>query len=530
MVIPYLFILFSPLLVSVYHVSALHVGMRGEFIPSHPTKRGHISGLDNGRNLNYMVNITLGGQPLQVLIDTGSSDLWVSEPIVAAHDTGVRSGLTYNLGAVSGNIKTAQLEFSGYTISDQAFLEVSPSSDVPPVPGMLGLGPNAGSRVHASLDNQSQGSAVLDRIFQQNISSPNILTVLLGRSNDPAEKYPGNITVGEILPGLESITNAPRVPVTSLPPVDSADQHWQVLLDEDGIIGPDGKPIQVQTKVQSTPNPKQLTAIFDTGYSFPQVPQEVSDAIYSGIPGASFQFVNGVGQIWVLPCNAEVNLTFKIGGQAYPIHPLDTNSDDAWTNPDGHTCLGAFQPSSSNASGSYDVILGTSFLRNAYLLVNFGDFVDSSVNTTADPYVQLLSITDPTSAHADFTNVRLNPTPTTSDSALPNHAAIAAAANSASASASASPKPKNDIKSAFQKEKIPIIIASSIGIVLILIGVLVLCCTRNRFSRRGRDSLASTYKSYQHLGAPAPAGDTRPVQGYHLVPPPAHVNGVWGRH
>lgn len=527
MVIPYLFILVSPLLAAVYHVSALHVGVRGGFIPSHPTKRGHISGLDNGRNLNYMVNITLGGQPLQVLIDTGSSDLWVSDSIVAAHDTGVSSGLSYDIGAVSGSIKTAQLEILGYTVSDQAFLEVSPTPDVPPVPGMLGLGPNSGSRVHASLDNQSQGSAVLDRIFQQNVSSPNILTVLLGRSNDPAEKYPGNITVGEVLPGLESITNEPQVPVTSLPPSDSADQHWQVLLDEDGIIGPDGKPIQVQTNVQSTPNPKQLTAIFDTGYSFPQVPREVSDAIYSGISGASFQFVNGVGQIWVLPCDAEVNLTFKIGGQAYPIHPLDTNSDDAWTNPDGHTCLGAFQPSSSSAASgaSYDVILGTSFLRNAYLLINFGDFVDGSVNTTADPYVQLLSITDPASAHADFINVRLNPTPPTSDDTPPpNHAAIAAAD-----APSASSKPKNDVKSAFLKEKIPIIIASSVGIGLILIGVLVLCCTRNRFSERGRDSLASTYKSYQHLGAPAPAGDTRPVQGYRLVPPPAHVNAAWGR-
>ena len=151
-------------------------------------------------------------------------------------------------------------------------VEASPTSNMPPVPGFLGLGPNVGSRIHASLDDQSQGDAVLDRIFRQNVSSPNILTILLGRSNDPTEKYPGNITVGEVLPGLENITSEPHVPVTSLPPLDSADQHWQVLLDEDGIIGPDGKPIQVRTKVQSTSNPKQLTAIFDTGYSFPQVP------------------------------------------------------------------------------------------------------------------------------------------------------------------------------------------------------------------------------------------------------------------
>lgn len=138
---------------------------------------------------------------------------------------------------------------------------------------MLGLGPNSGSRIHASLNNQPQGDTVLDRIFRQNISTPNILTVLLGRSNDSTEKYPGDITVGEILQGLENITSQPRVPVTALPAPDAVDQHWQVLLDEDGIIGPDGQPIQLQSSVNGTQNRNQLTAIFDTGFSFPQVPQ-----------------------------------------------------------------------------------------------------------------------------------------------------------------------------------------------------------------------------------------------------------------
>jgi len=141
---------------------------------------------------------------------------------------------------------------------------------------MLGLGPNKGSRIHTSLNNQPLGDTVLDRIFQQNVSSPNILTVLLGRSNDPAEMYPSNITMGNVLQGLEVVTSQPRVPVTSLQPLGATDQHWQVLLDdEDGIVGPDGQPIQVQSKIHGTQNPKQLTAIFDTGFSLPQVPEYV---------------------------------------------------------------------------------------------------------------------------------------------------------------------------------------------------------------------------------------------------------------
>ena len=152
-------------------------------------------------------------------------------------------------------------------------MQVTPTSNTPQVPGLLGLGPNSGSRIHASLNSQPQGDTVLDRIFRQNLSTPNILTVLLGRSNDPTEKYPGDITVGEILQGLENITNQPRVPVTTLPAPDAVNQHWQVLLDEDGIIGPNGQPIQVQSGVKSTQNRNQLTAMFDTGFSFPQVPQ-----------------------------------------------------------------------------------------------------------------------------------------------------------------------------------------------------------------------------------------------------------------
>ena len=117
------------------------------------------------------------------------------------------------------------------------------------------------------------------------------------------------------------------------------------------------------------------------------------------------------------------------------------------------------------------------------MLVNYGDFVDRNTGNTAAPYVQLLSTTDPASAHADFLSVR------------PNHT-----------------------KGAFSKKKILIIIVSSVAIGLVLLGVGVFMCTRNRLSKRGCDSLASTYRPYQHIGAPAPAGDMPPVSGYGYAP------------
>ena len=50
----------------------------------------------------------------------------------------------------------------------------------------------------------------------------------------------------------------------------------------------------------------------------------VVNAIYSGAKGAQLVSVSSLGgDVWIVDCEAEINVTFKIGGQSYPIHPLD---------------------------------------------------------------------------------------------------------------------------------------------------------------------------------------------------------------
>lgn len=120
------------------------------------------------------------------------------------------------------------------------------------------------------------GDAIVDRIFRQNTSSPNFITALLGRSDDPDHPFPGSFSVGEVIAGYENVTNQPKLSVTSVTKGNSGNQHWQVLIDPDGIIGPDGKPIDgYDSKVSTTKDKNQLTAIFDTGFSLPQVPKYV---------------------------------------------------------------------------------------------------------------------------------------------------------------------------------------------------------------------------------------------------------------
>lgn len=152
-------------------------------------------------------------------------------------------------------------------------VQVNASSAYPGGQGLIGLGPNVGSNIHDALKKQSQGDTVLDRIFRQDPNTPNTLTVLLSRSYDPTEQYPGEITVSDILPDMQNILGQPRLTVKAVPSSRSGGQHWQVLLDPNGIIAPDGQPIVLSSKVSSTTNSSSLTVMFDTGYSLNQVPK-----------------------------------------------------------------------------------------------------------------------------------------------------------------------------------------------------------------------------------------------------------------
>jgi hypothetical protein len=54
------------------------------------------------------------------------------------------------------------------------------------------------------------------------------------------------------------------------------------------------------------------------------------------------------------------------------------------------------------------MVLGMAFLRNVYVLNNYGDFVDGATESTADPYMQLLSTTtDLTLTRKEFAAARL---------------------------------------------------------------------------------------------------------------------------
>ncbi|KAF8585027.1 acid protease [Ramaria rubella] len=464
-------------------------------------------------NSHYTVNITIGGCVATFLM-VFSSDLWVAGNIPNKQSLGKSATVTYAQGSASGDVNTAAVELSGYNVSDQAFIFVADFSatgfgdpSTTEFSGLIGLGPSSSSVIHTAI-GQSTGDPFLDRVFRQNTSTPNFITFLLSRAGDSAENIQGQLTIGEVVPGFENVTSQPKVPVNALPGPAKVDQHWSGLLDT--IYGPDGQSIPLDSVVAGTAANK-LVSIFDSGFTLPQVPRSVSDAIYGRVQGAEFDTQNGV---WGIPCDQEVNLTIAIGGQNYTVHPLDTSSSDLnYTTPSGKpACVGTFQPISTALDGTFDAVMGMAFLRNTYTSINFGDFVDGNPENQGDPFLQLLSITNAAQAHKDFVTTRLNGVDTTGDSA---HALLPPS------QAQHSPESNTEKAKNIFFRNWPYILAGVGGVLLLAVGFcLYRCCCRRR-AARGRGGLVAGPYRPLHDPAPAPAMDLHamgPPQGAYSDP------------
>jgi hypothetical protein len=356
----------------------------------------------------------------------------------------------------------------------------------------MGIGFDAESIVRSKVGAVT-GDTPLSRIFQQNMTTQNFVSLQLNRANDPSDPITGQITISELITGYESVASQPKLYLKNAF-MDSSNQHWAIVTDNNGVIGPDGNPIVVESIVPHITG-GQLVAVLDSGFTFSQVPRKMSDAIYGRVQGASYSTSDG---LWYVPCDQYLNLSFVLSGVNLPIHPLDIVSNDIASSTSSGLCYGPFQPISSAFSmlGYYDMILGMNALRNFYTLFDYGNFIEDSSNDRSDPYVQLLSVTNASAARADFINVRMggvDMTGSSSQTLLPasqeSHSPISAA------------EKKQHIEGAVERNW-PYILLGCIAFVLIMLGSCIYACFCRK--RRRNKSLASTKNPYQAIYDPAP--------------------------
>ncbi|KAG6861612.1 hypothetical protein C0995_014519 [Termitomyces sp. Mi166 len=369
--------------------------------------------LNTVHDLIYMADMVVGGTNYTVQLDTGSSDLWIkgaTTPLPNSTQTSITYNLTYAIGWVYGHVAYASVEFADLSISSQALLDVS-SAQNPTLGyggnGLVGLGFTSLSTIDALVNHTgaSTGRSLLYNMFAANPKEPNFLSFSLQRSTEANGEIEGIFSIGEYEPEYAAVMNQTAIPTW---PVNSP-KRWDVLLDAVIVNHANDTIVLPTTDVVGAPTNKAVV-LMDSGSSFTSVddiavlfglyaPKAICDAIYGGISGAKFDSASGQ---WIVPCDFEIDIALQIGGQVFPVHPLDVTPSGLASN---GVCVGSFVPQTvSVGAGEFDWLIGDNFLRSVYSIYDFGDFDESG--NMGNPYMKLLSLVDPNQASIEFTSAR----------------------------------------------------------------------------------------------------------------------------
>ncbi|KAF9009070.1 aspartic peptidase domain-containing protein [Cyathus striatus] len=441
--------------------------------------------LETVHDLIYMANITIAGVEYPVQLDTGSSDLWIKgdqHPTPNTNQTDMTYNLTYAIGWAYGNVAYAPVEFIGLSVPSQAFLDVS--DVVNPAlqygaKGIVGLGFTSLSTIDALVNatKSSAGRSLLYNFFEIIRTNPIFLPLLCSVAQRKMMKSKEAFRLarwlalkmfmchliciaGEYEPEYANVVGNEPIPTW---PVNSP-KRWSVLLD--AVIVNDTITVPT-TDVIGAPNNKAVV-LMDSGASYTYAPTNICEAIYGNVTGASYD--STINQ-WVVPCDAEINMALQIGGQVFPIHPLDLTPTGLT---DNSTCYGSFIPQSVPiGNGQFDWLIGDNFLRSVYSVYDFGDFDESG--KMGNPYMKLLSIVDPDEASIDFHNAR-GGTPRTNITFTGLNGISVAPSFSIS----------NDISSSLERigKYLPIMLGivalNALVLIVLAIAGLVMCCRRLR--------------------------------------------------
>ncbi|KAJ3733403.1 acid protease [Lentinula guzmanii] len=343
-----------------------------------------ISITDQDDDASYFATVSIGtpGQSMSVVLDTGSSDLWVTgssckncdgqTPLFdstksssfksSSSSSSSNNGQTtiqYGSGAVAGTLAQDTVEFDGFTVQGQTFLLADDLTDGlldGPVSGIMGLA----FQSIASTESTPFWQALVNA---GDLSIPEMSFWLARESN---ETVPGGVfTLGgsntSLFSGDIEFLDTQGTP-----------SFWLLNMNS----------LTVQSQSVSLGSSSQLSAI-DTGTTLIGGPSDAVQNFYGSIAGSST--VQGEQA-----CSTSLNTTISFGGTAWPISSADMNLGQV--SKGSSDCLGGIFDLSLGSnipenSGNPSWVVGDVFLKNVYTV--FRGTASSSSGTPAVGFAQL---------------------------------------------------------------------------------------------------------------------------------------------
>ncbi|KZT72029.1 acid protease [Daedalea quercina L-15889] len=321
---------------------------------------------DEDKDLTYFGSVAIGTPPVSfnVILDTGSSDLWVASSAgglisLSSTPSGIATfnasssstfislngsfSITYGSGSATGSLAQDTVQMAGFAITSQTFAvvdEITQGVLTSPISGLFGLAWQqlAASGATPFWEALTQSNDTLtDKVF-------GIQLARYGNDSDAQSQEPGGtFTLGAVNTSLFT----GEIDYQDVPEVG----YW---LQEISGLTVQGTSISIESGSSSY-------AAIDTGTTLVAGPPDVIEEIYAAIPGSA----TDSSGYYTFPCSTEVSVKLRFGNSSrtWAISP----SDFAYSTTDstGKTCIGAFVENTSGGTAP-PWILGDTFLKNVY--------------------------------------------------------------------------------------------------------------------------------------------------------------------
>jgi len=315
-------------------------------------KGGHKVPVTNYMNAQYFSEISIGTPPqsFKVIMDTGSSNLWVPSSQCSSiacylhqkydHESsstykqnGSKFEIQYGSGAVDGFISKDTVTIGDLKIKDQLFAEVTNEPGLAfafgKFDGILGLG-------YDTISVNKIPPPFYSMIDQGLLDEP-VFAFYLGDTSDESEAIFGGIDDSHYTGKLTTIPVRRKA-------------YWEVTLDSISFGGETAD--------------LDMGAILDTGTSLIALPSTIAEFLNNQI-GAKKSFT---GQ-YTVECDKRdglPDLTFTLAGTNFTIGPFDYILEA------GGSCISSFMGMDIPEPAGPLAILGDSFLRRYYSVYDLG--------------------------------------------------------------------------------------------------------------------------------------------------------------
>jgi len=341
---------------------------------------GEVDLTDHNLDASYSGSITIGtpGQSFDVVLDTGSSDLWVASSNCSSGCAGMTAfnggesksfvplgtlfSIQYGSGSASGTLVQDEVTLGGYTVASQTFALCSTIASgliSASVSGILGLSWQslAYSRATPWWVTLAESSSWSEPLF----------AFYLKRYRDVAgaetvETDGGKATFGY----LDSSLYSGEVTYVTVP---NNAQYWQIPMDSMKIQG-------TTISLGSSEN-----VAVDTGTTLIGGPESIIAAIYAAIPGSS-QMTGSYANYYQYPCTTSINFQITLGG--YTITITDADFNLGRYSSDTTMCTGAAFIQALPSSSPVQWILGDTALKNVYSVYRYSPPAVGFANLASD--------------------------------------------------------------------------------------------------------------------------------------------------